>query len=174
MKPLNEQERRIALLKFIGIFLFTIFLVVFAIYFDYSSVPAKELQYYKSRCGTLQDSIASDIALYNRLTELNTNLAKYQAAPTDPLAQTAVSSNIVALTDLAKKDSLNFSGKIAAQAAAGYTIAVSSIVKVKESGDAAGDNTKLNADLAKLQTESDKKDQQIKDLQAKIEKCKKW
>lgn len=129
---------------------------MFALYFDNSAVPNKELEYYKTRCATLQDSIASDIALFTKLNELNTTLDQYQANPNNIVAQTSVGAGINSLVDLAKKDSLNFSGKIAGQAAAGYSIAVNAIVKLKESGDAVGDNGKLNADLTKCQTESDK------------------
>ncbi len=174
MKPLNAKERTKGLLKFIAIFLVTVLLIVFAVYFNNSAVPNKELEYYKTRCASLQDSIASDISLLTKLNELNANLEQYQANPNNIVAQTSVGAGINGLMDMAKKDSLHFSGIIAGQAAAGYSIAANAIVKLKQSGDAMGDNSKLNADLTKCQTELDKKDQQIKDLQAKMEKCKKW
>ncbi len=174
MKPLNSKERTIGLLKFIGIFLFTILLIIVAIFFDFSTVPNKELDYYKSRCKTLQDSIAADIQLFSQLNELNNNLEQYQNNPNNIVAQTSVGAGINSLLETAKKDSLSYTGKLSGQIATGYSIAANAVVKLKQSGDAVGDNSKLNLDLTKCQAESDKKDQQIKELQDKISKCRKW
>jgi len=165
MKPLNAQERTFGLLKFAGLFVFTLVLVLFAVYFDFSAVPKAELEGYKTQVNELQATVQSDNKLISQITDLNNNLVQYQSNPTNAIAASAVGNGITGLADLAKKDSVSFTGKLSGQIVTGYGIAVSSINKSAGSGNASDDLKKAKDDLKACQDDVKDKNQQILTLQ---------
>lgn len=165
MKPLNAQERTFGLLKFAGLFVFTLILVLFAVYFDFSAVPKAEVEGYKSQINDLQATVQSDNKLISQIADLNNNLIQYQSNPGNAIAASAVGNGITALSDMAKKDSVSFTGKLSGQVVTGYGIAVSSINKTVGSGNASDDLKKVKDDLKACQDDVKDKNQQILTLQ---------
>jgi uncharacterized protein YlxW (UPF0749 family) len=165
MKPLNAQERTFGLLKFAGLFTFTLTLVLFAVYFDVSAVPKAEVDGYKSQVNDLQETVQSDNKLISQIADLNNNLIQYQSNPSNAIAASAVGNGITALADMAKKDSVSFCGKLSGQVITGYGIAVSSINKTVGSGNASDDLKKMKDDLKACQDDAKDKNQQILTLQ---------
>jgi len=165
MKPLNAQQRTFGLLKFAGLFTFTLILVLFAVYFDFSAVPKGEVEQYRSQVNDLQAKVATDNKLLAQIADLNSNLIQYQNNPTNTIASSAVGNGITALTDIAKKDTLSFAGRLSGQVVTGYGIAVSSINKTIGSGNATDDLKKLKDDYKACQDDLKDKNQQILTLQ---------
>jgi hypothetical protein len=165
MKPLNARERTFGLLKFSGLFVFTLILVLFAVYFDFSAVPKAEVEGYKSQVSTLQATVQTDNKLLSQIADLNNNLIQYQNNPSNTIASSAVGNGITSLSDMAKKDSVSFTGKLSGQVVTGYGIAVSSINKTVGSGNASDELKKAKDDLKTCQDDVKDKNQQILTLQ---------
>lgn len=165
MEPLNSQERATGLLKFAGIFLFTIVLVIFAVYFDTQAVPKKQLSNYKEENASLRALVETDNKLINQISDLNTSFVQFQNNPGNTIAANAVANGISGLTDLAKKDSTSYTGKLCGQIVTGYGIAAATINKLKDSGSNADDAKKLKDDLKQCQDDLKDKNNQILTLQ---------
>ncbi len=165
MKPLNAKERTIGLVKFAGLFLLTVVLVVFAVFFNTSFIPKAELEGYKNQVATLSAKVETDNKLIAQITDLNNNLLQYQSNPANAIASSAVGNGITALADISKKDSVSFTGKLSAQILTGYGIAVSSINKTVGSGNTSDDLKKAKDDLKACQDDVKDKNQQILTLQ---------
>lgn len=165
MKPLNAKERTIGLVKFAGLFLLTVVLVVFAVFFNFALVPKAEMEGYKSQVATLNAKVETDNKLVSQVTDLNNNLLQYQNNPSNTIASSAVGNGITALSDISKKDSISFTGKLSGQILTGYGIAVSSINKGQASGNASDDLKKIKDDLKACQDDVKDKNQQILTLQ---------
>ena len=165
MKPLNAKERTIGLVKFAGLFLLTVVLVVFAVYFNASFIPKTELEGYKNQVTVLSAKVETDNKLIAQITDLNNNLLQYQSNPANAIASSAVGNGITALADISKKDSVSFTGKLSGQILTGYGIAVSSINKTVGSGNTSDDLKKTKDDLKACQDDVKDKNQQILTLQ---------
>lgn len=165
MEPLNSKERAAGLLKFAGIFLGTILLVIFAVYFDFQAVPKKQLSNYKEENEKLQALVETDNKLIGQISDLNTSFVQFQNNPGNTIAANAVANGITGLADLAKKDSTSYTGKLCAQVVTGYGIAAASISKLKDSGSNADDAKKLKDDLKACQDDLKDKNNQILTLQ---------
>lgn len=165
MKPLNAKERSSGLLKFAGLFVFTLILVLFAVYFDFSSVPKGEVENYKRQVSELQATVQTDNKLIGQIAELNNNLIQYQGNPGNTIAASAVGNGITDLTGISKKDTLSFTGKLAGQIVTGYGVAVSAINKAVGSGNTSDDLKKAKDDLKACQDDLKDKNQQILTLQ---------
>ena len=165
MKPLNAKERTIGLLKFAVLFLLTVVLVVFAVFFNFALVPKAEMEGYKSQIASLNAKVETDNKLVSQVTDLNNNLLQYQNNPSNTIASSAVGNGITALSDIAKKDSISFTGKLSGQILTGYTTAVSAISKGQSSGNVSDDLKKMKDDLKACQDDVKDKNQQILTLQ---------
>jgi hypothetical protein len=165
MKPLNSSERATGLLKFAGVFLFTIILVLFAVYFDFQAVPQKQLSNYKDENAKLDTLVKTDTKLIGQLADLNSSFVQFQNNPGNTIAANAVANGITSLADLSKKDSTSYTGKLCGQIVTGYGIAAATINRLKDSGSNADDAKKLKDDLKACQDDLKDKNNQILTLQ---------
>ena len=66
MKPKNSKERRNSFLKFLLLFLVTMFSVIFAIYFNYK-VPSKENELLREQAKVIEEDLEFQNTFYNEM-----------------------------------------------------------------------------------------------------------
>lgn len=66
MKPINNTERKKSFLKFLLLFLVTVFAVIFAIYFNYE-IPAKENQILRDQAKVIEEDLKFQNSFYSQM-----------------------------------------------------------------------------------------------------------
>jgi len=168
MKALNAHERTTGLLQFAGLFLATVILVTVAIYFNVKTVPQVQLAGLQVENAKLLDSVSSVDKFNSQLVDMNNQLVAYSNDPSNEVLAEKVTRSIVGLDAIAKNDTISYIGRMVNQFAMGYGIAANTIKKLKASGNASEDITKLQEQLKQAKDDLKDKDQQINNLNIQL------
>lgn len=107
MEAMNEKERTVALLKFLGVFFVAIILVNVAIYFD-TKVPTKQLALLKAENLRLSSGKGSKKELVVLTDSIEARIARYETDLNKGFIDAQINGDINKLANIARGDSSEF------------------------------------------------------------------
>lgn len=169
MEALNAKEKTIALLKFLGVFLVLIILIVLGVYYDYE-MPGKQLKLLKAENESLRNSSRDQKLVLLTLDSLYFQLARYDKEPDQIVLNNTIGKEISRLLDIATADS-TMNGKILGRTAQAFQLDFKDKQELQALGKSASALTDKDQMIKDLKSEADKNERTIEDLRLKLKLC---
>lgn len=171
MEALNSKERTIALLKFLGIFLVLIILIVWGVYYDYN-MPTKERDMYKAENESLRGTQQNQHVILATMDSLYYQLGRYDnGSDSKMLLDIKIKGEISTLMTLSGSDSVSNFGKIINRAFSTYLSWYSDKQKIGSLGNTASSVSDKDKQIQKLTDDNKQMQRDLDEVRLNLKKC---
>lgn len=146
MKPENSKERQIAFFKFLALFVVTIVAIIFAVYFDFKSVPKKSKQLSIKEKKLLNNEREFQYEFYGKMKAIDSVILKLDEPGSNPeLLDEAIREYIADMRGMIPKDSSVISPKMYSKIRMTYFNYKNAKIEYKSMDDVTKENKELKA-----------------------------
>jgi len=169
MDALNEKERTIALLKFTVLFLFTVILIVVAVFYGIK-VPSKQVEILRAENDRLLGIRANTKLILVSIDSVKYKLDRYSNEPNKEILEREIGSEFDALAKYSLKDTTNF-GNIISRVINEFKDHLVDKKNLLKAGDCSITVNELNAQISKLKSEVKDCDTELINQGFKLKAC---
>ena len=154
MDALNEKERTIALVKFLGMFLVTVILVLVAAFYG-TKAPQQQLNLLTSENAQLKVGLKNTRSIITSMDSIAAKMGRYNTELNKEILAREIADELQALSRYSYKDTTDF-GNILSRVGLEYKFHLADKKALSTSGD-------CSATLIKMQMENEKLVRDLKD-----------
>jgi hypothetical protein len=166
MEPINASERTTALLKYLGITVFVLVLVLFVFYFDTLVVPQQVTMLTRENELLRANSKQNTIAI-RQMDSLNSKLMRYDLEPNKEIARKYLDNDVIQFYSNYQSDSSDF-GKIMQRVAAAYKNAIFDKGKLADAGTSSAAKAEMEKKIIDLKKDLDDAKRDLKDANMQL------